>query len=199
MCVRCINSTTAASMPFGCDIQLLPQSLPLLRRHLQRGVRLIRPGELRHEEIGQLAGDCQIVPLLGLDVERSGDFVQPARIGDLVSAALPPCDQLQRLHQHAAVVGVRGGARGDLAQQVARGDRIGIGAADALAGFRGDAARAHVAEPAADAGHAEFALRLLALIAIPYRSDAFIPRDLDHTVNGRIARNSRHSGLLFRI
>ena len=52
------------------------------------GVGLFGPGKLGHEEVGQLAGDRQIVFAFGGDVEELRGFVQAARVGDLVFAAL---------------------------------------------------------------------------------------------------------------
>ena len=99
-------------------------------------------------------------------------------------------------HQHAAVVGVGGRAGRDLAQQVARDDRVGVGAADPERRLGGDAARPHVAEPAADAVGAELALRVLRLVAVPHRGDVCAALAIcDHLVDGRIARDG--SGGLF--
>jgi hypothetical protein len=179
------------------DLQLFPQCLPLLRGLLQCGIRLLGPGELLHEEIGQLTGDFQRVAPVSLDLKEGGDVAQAAGVFDLVRPALALGHELQRLHQHAPMIGVRGGAGGDLTQQITRNNGVGVGAADAFARFRGDAARAHMAQPATDARHAELALRLLTLKAIPHRGHAFSLRDFDHLIDGRVTRYPHYRGFFF--
>ena len=127
-----------------------------------------RPGELGHEDSppGRRRLPDRRVPSVAIS-KNARRLAQAARVGNLVFAALALRDQLQGAHQHAAVVGVGGGAGGDLAQQVARRDGVGVGAADAELRLGRDAARSHVAEPAANAVGAELALRVLGLVAVP--------------------------------
>jgi len=61
---------------------------------------------------------------------------------------------------------VAAGAGGHGAQEITNNDGIGVGAADAPGGFRGDAAGAVGAETAADALKSESAFGALALYAV---------------------------------
>src|SRR6516162_6160850 len=105
----------------------------------------------------------------------------------MVFTALPLRNQLEGSRQGASMIRVRSGAGGDLAQQIASRDGVGVGAANPLTRPRRNAAGAHVAEAAAHAGPPELALRLLALVAIPSGRDLLDPRNLHHFVDGAIA------------
>ena len=188
MCVRCISSTTAESMPVGSISSFFHSACRFSGASLSVAFGSSDQANCGHEEIRQVAGDLQIVRGRRSRSRRScAASRRRLRIADLVIAALALRHQLERAHQHAAVVGVGRRARGDLAQQVARRDGVGIGAADAQLGFGRDAARPHVAEPAAHAVGAELALRLLGLVTIPHSRRLGIVGDCNHLIGCRIA------------
>ena len=145
----------------GADSQLLPQRLAFFRSQVQGGIGLLRPGKLGHEEVRQIAGNRHIVTAFGCDLEEARRDVQALRILDLIVAAFALRHQLQRAHQHAAVIGVRGCTGGNFTQQIARGNGVRIGSADAQLGPGRDAAGSHVAQAAANAVGAELALWML--------------------------------------
>src|SRR5690348_2097715 len=93
----------------------------------------------------------------------------------------------------AAVVRVTGGARRRVTQEVAGGDDLRGGAADALPGALAegvDAARPEVADGAAQAQRAEPALRLLRLEAVPHDGDAALLHLPRHAAGGGV--HGRH-------
>ena len=164
----------------GLIPSLFHTRLAFFRSQLQSGVGLFGKGELGHEEVGQIVGDGQVVFAFAGNLEEPGGFMQAAGVGDLVFPGFAGSHRFQRAHQHAAMIGVGGGTGGNLTQQVARGNGIGIGAADAEMGFGGDAARPHVTEAAANAVGAEFALRFLQLITVKDRARLGVIGNLDH-------------------
>ena len=193
MWVRCISSTTAESMPCGSISSFFHSACRFSGASFRVAFGSSDQANWRHEEVRQVAGDLQVVAALGLDLEELRDLAQPARIGDLVLAALALRHQLEGLHQHAAVVGVGGGAGRDLAQQVARDDGIRIRAANALRRLGGDAARPHVAQPAADARRCRTCTAAAGLVAVPDRGHLGGAGDVDHLVDGRVARDGLSS------
>ena len=173
----------------GADVQLVPQCLAFFRGQFQGGIGAFREGELGHEEVGQFTGNDQIVFALGGDLKEVCRFMQAAGIDNLVFPGLTGGNLLQGAHQHAAMIGVGGGAGGNLAQQVAGGDGIGIGAADAQMSFGGNAAGTHMTQAATHPVGAELALWFLQLEPVKDRAHRGVVGNLHHIDRGLIHRH----------
>ena len=148
---------------FRLDAEVLPDALALDRGELQGAELVLLAGVLAEQDVGEVEGDVLGRPAGLFDVVELGRAAEGLLVLDPVATPLPLPDLLEQQDQVAAMIGVGGGASGDFAEVVAGDDGIGVGAADPLGRLRRDAARAHVADAAADAVLAEGALDALGI------------------------------------
>ena len=130
---------------------------------------------LRERALGDLERQLVHVLARGVDTHVAGDLGQLDRVGDGSALDLTLGDREKREGGIAAVIGVRGGSRSDLAQEVARGDRLAGRSAHAAVVLADQAAGSHRAQLAAPAGRAGRA-RLDLARAGERRLDVLAPR-----------------------
>ena len=183
----------------GADVQLVPQCLAFFRGQLQGGIGRLprRQNWVMKKSANSPAITRSSLPSVGIS-KKLCRFMQAAGIDNLVFPALAGGNLLQGAHQHTAVIGVGGGAGGNLAQQVACGNGIGIGAANPQMSFGGNAAGTHVAQAAADAVGAELALWLLQLVTVKDRAHLSVVGNFHHINRGLIHRDRLASDISTR-
>ena len=151
MCVRCIISTTSRSMPRGAIFSSCQISCRRWRRPLEVHQLAGLLAELGQRRLGDVAGDVVHRPAVGLDAHVAGHRVQLGLVADAEALGLAVGHRQQGEGHAPAVVGVRGGAGGDSAGEVAGGDGGPGGAAHAARDGADQAAGPHGAVPAAGA------------------------------------------------
>ena len=178
----------------GEDVEFLPHLLPLGGRECGDGAVLLRERtrQIGEEDVGELARE----PLRTLSARRDAKCV-----GDLADALGAEQRQLQlslggkfqREEHLARMCAVLCDTARRAAQEVARHDEVGIRAADAARALRRDLAGTHVAVLAADARHAERALRLLLVKPVERRVAAdllHVEQHLTHCGVGRLCSST---------
>ncbi len=136
------------------EAELLPQRLSLGRGAARVDDLAVRLAELRQGHVGDVEGDLVDVAAGRGHAHEGGHGHELLLVLDLVAVRLAGGDGAQRHRHVAAVVGVRRGAAGHLAGEVARRDGRQIGAAEAgllLGVLAHEPARAHAADAAAGA------------------------------------------------
>ena len=139
-------------MPRGATPSFLPDLLALLRRADEVAQLAALLAELADGLVGHVQGDLLDRAPLGGDAVLGRHRRQLGHVADFVALGLALGHGQQGKGQVTAVVGVGGRAGSDGAGQVAGGDGLHGRAADAHLPVLGEAARAHVAVLAADAG-----------------------------------------------
>ena len=181
----------------GDDSELAPELLPLGRRTRDHGELALLLAEHLPREVCQGLRHLRVALPVHLESELDGEPAQLEGVLDEV----PPLAlgrEMERVNHVPAVVGVGGRSRGDHAREVAGDDGVGIGPAGAepwFAAERVDPARAHVADPAADAELAEAALRLLLVPPVPGRLEVLLLGNLDHLQGGLVNALLNHHSL----
>ncbi|KXA69042.1 hypothetical protein HMPREF3201_01457 [Megasphaera sp. MJR8396C] len=177
----------------GDDVEVVPDFLPFCRSHGFNRFVVIgqRAGEVGQEDVGQFAGKSfDVVCIIG-NAEGFADLVQFFNAED--GQVQPPFgDEFQGQQDFTGVGPVLGNAGGGTAQEVARYDEVGIGAADAARCFRRNLTGTHVAVLTADAGKAEGTLWFLLVKAVEGRITADLFHAQQHFTDSRVRRLFQH-------
>ncbi len=169
-------------MPVRFDAAAAPHPLALERRESECGERSALTGELVDHQQGEVARHLLLAAAGLFDSVSAGVPAQRPLVPDLVAAAVALGDLQEQEGQVSPVVGMGGGAGGDLAKIVPGDHRIGVRAADPSGRLRRDPARPHVTDATAQTALAEATLVGLGVHAVEAGAGAFglgLPQHLD--------------------